>query len=90
MRQPWNRPGFSIAQLFAPLDGEVFSGERAFQDAVIRCFNAQLHQFPPHYGYRDAIMWAVRQGWLTVEGAMISVSLPVEAEVGAPAVAVAA
>jgi hypothetical protein len=66
---------FSVAELFAPLDGETFEGEAAFQHAVIDRFNQHLDEFPPHYDYRDAITWAVRQSWIQVEGAQITVAL---------------
>jgi hypothetical protein len=71
---------FGVRDLFAPIDGETYDGEAEFQHAVIACFNANLHCFPPHYGYREAIQWAMRQRWLSVDGARITVSLPAEAK----------
>lgn len=82
--------GFGIADLFASIDGESFSGETEFQGAVIRSFNAHLQNFPPQYNYLDAIAWAVRQGWIVVEGSKISVSLPRHIETEPPLLALAA
>jgi hypothetical protein len=80
----------AIVDLFAALKGESFSGEAEFQRAVTIAFNARLHEFPPHYSYRDAISWAVRQQWILVEGAEIAVSLPALTDVGPPPLALAA
>jgi hypothetical protein len=66
----------AVTELFAALHGERFSGEADFQRAVIGAFNARLQGFPPHYSYRDAISWAVRQGWISVDGAEVAVFLP--------------
>jgi hypothetical protein len=75
---------FSLRELFAPIDGRTYSGEKDFQLAVIDLFNQHLRDFPPHYSYRDAITWAMRQRWLTVNGSRIVVSLPVEELPAAP------
>jgi hypothetical protein len=80
----------AIVGLFIALEGESFGGEAEFQRAVVAAFNARLHEFPPHYSYRDAISWAVRQQWILVEGAEIAVSLPVLADAGPPRLALAA
>jgi hypothetical protein len=66
---------FGIADFFRLLDGESFNGEAEFQNAVIIRFNTKLHEFPPHYSYRDAIAWAVREGWIVVDGSRIIVSM---------------
>lgn len=66
---------FTVRDLFALIDGATFRGEAEFQSAVITGFNANLYSFPPHYGYRDAITWARRQGWLRVEGSEVTVCL---------------
>lgn len=68
--------GFSIEDLFTELEGRDFQGEYEFRDAVIEGFNENLGYFPPDYSYLDAITWAHRQGWLTVEGSTIHVVIP--------------
>lgn len=68
-------PTFTVRDLFALMDGETYQGEGEFQRAVIACFNANLYSFPPHYGYRDAITWAVKQGWVSSSGSAVTVSV---------------
>ena len=67
---------FTVRDLFALMDGETYQGEGEFQRAVIACFNANLYSFPPHYGYRDAITFAVKQCWVSVSGSSVTVSVP--------------
>lgn len=74
-RGTWGVASTGVAGVFFALEGESFGSEAEFQRAVIAAFNARLREFPPHYSYLDAICWAVRQGWILVEGAEISVSL---------------
>ncbi len=80
MSRRLGRGQFGIADFFLLLDGESFDGDGEFQRAVIARFNAKLHEFPPHYSYRDAIAWAMHKGWIAVDGARITVSMPARNE----------
>jgi len=81
---------FGIADFFLLLDGESFEGEAEFQSAVVARFNAKLHEFPPHYSYRDAIAWAVHKDWIVVDGPRIAISMPSRDEVAPVSLALAA
>lgn len=58
-----DRP-YTTEDLFREMDGKSYSSYREFEYAVIELFNEHLWDFPAHYSYRDAIVWADRNGWL--------------------------
>jgi len=64
---------YTTADLFEELDGKTFFSAYAFEDAVIGLFNEHLRDFPPGYGYRDAIEQAHQSGWLRIEKGQLKV-----------------
>lgn len=55
---------YTTEDLFREMDGREFPSYRELEAAVIDLFNQHLRDFPPHYSYRDAIVWADRHSWL--------------------------
>jgi hypothetical protein len=55
---------YTTEDLFREMDGKEYPSYRELEKAVIDLFNQHLRDFPPHYSYRDAIIWADRNRWL--------------------------
>lgn len=66
---------YSTEDLFREIDGEEYGSYRELEEAVIALFNAHLEDFPPHYSYRDAIVWADRNEWLRPSGSRFTVAM---------------
>jgi hypothetical protein len=49
-------------EFFAPLSGHEFRSYRDLENEIVKRFNAQLEEFPPHYSYQQLIRWGQRQG----------------------------
>ena len=74
--QKRSQRGNAVTKIFVQLRGQVFLGEKEFQQAVIDQFNHRLKSFPPHYNYLDVITYAMKRGWLNVQGSEITVLGP--------------
>lgn len=66
---------FTTEDLFSEIDGRDFSSYSEFEQEVIVLFNRHLGEFPPHYSYRDAIVWADRNHWLHPTGRGFTVDM---------------
>jgi hypothetical protein len=66
---------YTTEDLFREIDGQEYGSYREFEQAVISLFNQHLHDFPPHYSYRDAIVWADRNHWLRPNDGRFTVAM---------------
>lgn len=66
---------YTTEDLFREMEGREFPSYRELEQAVIDLFNQHLQDFPPHYSYRDAIVWADRQRWLRPDQGRFTVKL---------------
>jgi hypothetical protein len=66
---------YTTSDLFRELGGKSYDSYQEFELEVIRLFNEHLDAFPPHYSYRDAIVWADRHGWLKATNGGLEVQL---------------
>jgi hypothetical protein len=51
---------FTPRELFAELTERSFEDYPSFERTLVERFNDHVFDFPPGYGWRDALDWAVR------------------------------
>jgi hypothetical protein len=66
---------FTPRELFAELPERSFEDYPSFERILIERFNSHLFDFPPGYGWRDALDWAVRHNVVRREDGRILIEL---------------
>ena len=66
---------FTPRDLFAELPDRSFQNYPTFERILVERFNSHVFDFPPGYGWRDALNWGVRHHVVRREGERIVIEL---------------
>jgi hypothetical protein len=66
---------FTPERLFAELPQATFDDYATFESALVAGYNRHRFDFPPGYGWRDALQWALRREVVAREGSRIIVRI---------------
>lgn len=66
---------FTPLQLFAELPERSFQNYTSFERILVERFNQHVFDFPPGYGWRDALDWALRHQVVRRDGERIVIEL---------------
>jgi hypothetical protein len=66
---------FTVDRLVAEISRKAFEDYQAFERAFVETFNAHALEFPPGYGWRDALETAIRRQFVRRDQERIVLSL---------------